>query len=87
MVDTEQHDIAWVLETRGHLPPNILRDELKGGLFTTVPRAHVGRLSSFIEIRQLPAGLTKGERAAYRVWVQTKVGNKELSPKTLRLFD
>jgi hypothetical protein len=86
-VDTEKHDIAWVLETRGHLPPNDLRDELKAGLFTTVPREQIGRLISFIDARRLPAGLTKDERAAYRTWVQTKVGNKELSPITLRLFD
>ena len=87
MVDTDKHDIAWVLETRGHLPPGDLLDELRHASFTTVPREHVGRLIAFIETRRLSAGLTKDERAAYRRWVQTKVGNKELSQITLRLFD
>jgi hypothetical protein len=86
-MNTEKHDIAWVLETRGHLPPNDLRDDLGSGAFTTIPREQLGRLRSFIMTRQLPAGLTKDERTAYRRWVQTKVGNKELPPKTLRLFD
>jgi hypothetical protein len=85
MADTEEHDIAWVLETRGHLMPNDLRDDL--GSFTTVPPVQLGRLRSFIRTRRLPAGLTQDERAAYHRWVQLKVGAKEIPPATLRLFD
>ena len=88
MVDTEEHDIAWVLETRGHLSPKELGDDLDGGRFPLTPRGQVARLISFIKNpTRLPAELPADERVAYQGWVARKVAAKELPDATLRLFD